>query len=114
MLCHLGDAAERVLAREPENDAPARPLRRWIGLCSPLPWPRGARSAPGADPRSRATKPTDFEHERRRAIAGLRELSRRPEESLRGAHALFGRMTARDWWRWAYKHTDHHLRQFGQ
>jgi hypothetical protein len=29
------------------------------------------------------------------------------------AHRVFGLMTVADWQRWAYKHADHHLRQFG-
>jgi Protein of unknown function (DUF1569) len=28
-------------------------------------------------------------------------------------HPVFGAMTARDWNRVLYRHTDHHLRQFG-
>jgi hypothetical protein len=30
-----------------------------------------------------------------------------------GAHGLFGTMSLRDWQRWAYRHTNHHLRRFG-
>jgi hypothetical protein len=33
--------------------------------------------------------------------------------SLETAHGVFGLMSLADWQRWAYKHTDHHLRQFG-
>jgi hypothetical protein len=29
------------------------------------------------------------------------------------SHGAFGPMTPADWHRWAYRHTDHHLRQFG-
>ena len=32
---------------------------------------------------------------------------------LEPAHGFFGTMSVADWQRWAYKHTDHHLRQFG-
>jgi hypothetical protein len=32
---------------------------------------------------------------------------------LPAGHGRFGTMTTRDWHRWAYRHTDHHLRQFG-
>jgi hypothetical protein len=28
-------------------------------------------------------------------------------------HPIFGRMSEAAWMRWAYLHTDHHLRQFG-
>jgi Protein of unknown function (DUF1569) len=30
------------------------------------------------------------------------------------SHPMFGAMTAADWMRWGYLHTDHHLRQFGR
>jgi hypothetical protein len=112
MLCYLGDAAAGVLGRPP-SDAPHRRLRKWVGLRSPLPWPRGARTAPRLDPRAGGTRPTDFEEDRRRAIEGLRKLALAPDEALAGPHALFGRMTPGDWKRWAFRHTDHHLRQFG-
>jgi hypothetical protein len=36
-----------------------------------------------------------------------------PPTALPANHAVFGAMTATDWYRWAYRHTDHHLRQFG-
>ena len=34
-------------------------------------------------------------------------------DSLEPAHGLLGSMSTRDWQRWAYRHTDYHLRQFG-
>ena len=37
----------------------------------------------------------------------------RPADTLEPAHGFFGIMSLADWHRWAYKHTDHHLRQFG-
>lgn len=36
-----------------------------------------------------------------------------PAGDFPAAHFLFGTMTARDWYYWAWRHTDHHLRQFG-
>lgn len=113
MLCHLGDAPPRILGRPPSSDAPERRLRKWVGLHSPLPWPRGAKTAPHLDPRVSGTKPGDFEQDRRRAIEALRRFGRAPDTELVASHALFGRMTPGDWRRWAYRHTDHHLRQFG-
>jgi hypothetical protein len=35
------------------------------------------------------------------------------DASLEPAHGFFGTMSTRDWQRWAWKHTEHHLRQFG-
>lgn len=36
-----------------------------------------------------------------------------PAEALPSAHFMFGVMTMADWRSWAYRHTGHHLRQFG-
>jgi hypothetical protein len=113
MLCHLGDATASVLARPGGKPGPRRSLVRWIALYSPLPVPRGLTTLPQVDPRRDGTKPTDFEHDRARAIAGLRAVAAAPPDALPAAHFAFGAMTAEDWYRWAYRHTDHHLRQFG-
>jgi hypothetical protein len=48
-----------------------------------------------------------------RLIAGLDALASTHPGSLEVAHGLFGLMSVADRQRWAYKHTDHHLRQFG-
>lgn len=114
MLCHLGDATNSVVIREPPAHPPSRrPLRKWIALRSPLPWPRGVNTIPSVDPRVDGTRPGDFEADRRRAIEGLRTLLNTPPDKLSPKHTMFGRMNADDWYRWAYRHTDHHLRQFG-
>lgn len=112
MLCHLGDASASVLrgGREP---GPRRYLYKWIALYSPLRWPRGLRTPASVDPRRDGTRPADFERDRTRAIAGLRALAAATPDALPASHSRFGRMTARDWRRWAFRHTEHHLRQFG-
>jgi hypothetical protein len=48
-----------------------------------------------------------------RAIAGIDGIAAAAPDALDPAHGLFGTMSLRDWQRWAYRHTDHHLRQFG-
>jgi hypothetical protein len=65
------------------------------------------------DPRREGTKPGEFEADRARAIAGLKALAVAPPDGFPAAHRVFGRMTPRDWQYWGYRHTDHHLRQFG-
>lgn len=112
MLCHLGDGATSVLTLG-APEAPDRPLRRWLGLYTALPWPKGAPTAAHVDPRAGGTRPGDFERDRRRVIDELRKLTLAPESAFKRSHAVFGRMRARDWKRWAARHADHHLRQFG-
>lgn len=120
MLCHLGDATASVLKRgagesEDASREPARnrPVLKWIALRSPLPWPQGLKTPAAVDPHAEGTKPGDFEVDRQRAIEGLRLFAQAPAADLAESHGAFGRMTRDDWHRWAYRHTDHHLRQFG-
>ena len=55
MLCHLGDAHESVLGTRIPPGPPAsgvsRPFLKWIVLYVPVPWPKGAKTRPGVDPR---------------------------------------------------------------
>jgi hypothetical protein len=119
MLCHLGDATEmalRVRPRERPLPLRRRAVVKALGLWTPLRWPRGWRTNPAQDPRLGGTRPTDFAADRerlRRALARLADAPGSRGAELEPMHGVFGAMSPRDWQRWAYKHTDHHLRQFG-
>jgi hypothetical protein len=116
MLCHLGDAAGMVLRTRP-RDQPlpgrTRPLVKFLALWSPLRWPHGWRSNPMLDPKAGGTQPSAFAGDLARAIAGLEGIAAAAPDALEPVHGFFGIMSVADWQRWAYKHTDHHLRQFG-
>jgi hypothetical protein len=75
-----------------------------------FPFPKGAPTAAELKP---AVEKASFEEER----AALVELLERIGTGLRdGAgpdHPLFGPMSRREWGVATYKHTDHHLKQFG-
>ena len=113
MLVHLGDGGDAVLKRRPFTASPRRVSRvfKWVALNLPLPWPRGIRS--GAEPASRVVPAEAFSADRDRAVRTLHELAVASEGALADRHPLFGLMTRLDWQRWAFLHTDHHLRQFG-
>lgn len=117
MLCHLGDAHESVLGiRIPPGPPPSavpRPVLKWMVLYAPVPWPKGAKTRPGVNPRIDGTRPGDFEKDRERAIASLKGLAVAAPTTLSARHFMFGPMSARDWYRWAYRHVTYHLRQFG-
>jgi len=116
MLCHLGDAAEMVLGIRPrERPIPFRhrPIMKAVGLWSPIRWPHGWRANPAHIARLGGTRPTVFAADLRRALDGLRGIAAARTELKEPMHGTFGAMSVRDWQRWAYKHTDHHLRQFG-
>ena len=116
MLCHLGDATAMVLGLRPRKKEPplrTRRMLKWVGLWSPIRWPRGWAANPTHDPKAEGTKPTEFATDLERAVEGLRGVAAATGSELAPLHGFFGRMSAVDWKRWAYKHTDHHLRQFG-
>jgi hypothetical protein len=116
MLCHLGDAAEMVLQIRPRERAlpeRRRPFFKWLALWTPLRWPHGRQTNPQPDPRIRGTRPSEFATDLKRAVGALHGVAAAESDALEPVHGLFGTMSTRDWQRWAYKHTDHHLRQFG-
>lgn len=110
MIAHLTEAF-----RMPSGDlhirrrfVPLRPLVRWL-LLYVLPFPKGAPTAREL----LARIPDSWEADRTRfraLVAGVREPA--PGSPV-GDHPIFGAMSVRDWGVLLYKHTDHHLRQFG-
>lgn len=116
MLCHLGDSAEMVLRVRPRDTVirhRQRSLIKLVALWSPMRWPHGYRTNPQMNPKVAGTRPTEFARDLGRAIAGLDRIAVVTPDESEPVHGVFGLMTVPDWQRWAYKHTDHHLRQFG-
>lgn len=112
MLCHATDVARLVC-----GEIPTRPRRRTLLSRFPFkqivvyyaPWPRGVHGPREAF----TTAPTLLEADLQAFEAALsRFLDHRPVQGW-PPHPLFGEMSARDWDRLLYRHTDHHLRQFG-
>lgn len=118
MVCHLTDAFRNLLGERPTAGGPPlgrvrRTALKWVALYVPVPWPRGIKTRPEADQERGGTPPGGFAEDVAalraacdRFLAARAELARRP-------HFLFGRLSEREWARWAYLHMDHHLRQFG-
>lgn len=116
MLCHLGDACEMVLRTRPRSKPIAvvsRPFFKSLVLWTPIRAPRGVKTNPEHDPRLAGTRPGAFADDLRRVIAGIEGIAAAEAHALEPAHGMLGMMSLSDWQRWAYKHTDHHLRQFG-
>lgn len=112
MVSHLGDASEAALGRRPFSPAirPPSRLMKVVALSLPMRWPRGIKS--GADPAAKTLPVTEFPADLERATSSLRQLAA-TSSGLAERHPIFGTMSDADWHRWAYLHTDHHLRQFG-
>jgi hypothetical protein len=116
MVCHLNDsfcmmAGDKFVRRN--TGALQAVFLKWFALYVPLPWPSGIVTSPELDPQLDGTRPIEFTAD----LARLTSLVEAAARSVRAAgwpvHPIFGSMSRRDWFRWAYLHTDHHLRQFG-
>lgn len=78
-------------------------------LFADKPWPRGlptAREFVVMDKR-------EFEEERRKLAAQIGRFSCSSIQLQAPKHPFFGKMSAQEWSRFAYRHLDHHLQQFG-
>jgi len=74
-----------------------------------LPFPKGAPTAP-------ELKPVDagsFEEERAALLELLERIGTGVHDGAGPDHPLFGQLSRREWGVATYKHTDHHLKQFG-
>jgi hypothetical protein len=114
-ICHMCDAFKMSLNER--EVAPVKgtfkPVLRFVALRLPLRWPRGIQTVPEAEQGAGGTPPTEFERDRAELLSLIERFgSARPEQLCR-SHPMFGSMTAQLWGRWAYRHMDHHLRQFG-
>ena len=112
MLLHLGGAAAAALgqAKFTLKPRPGGAVVRIVLFYLMPRYPRGVKV--GNDPAKRVADPATFERDRQRVIDLTRAMAA-PDAPLAPTHPLFGTMSRRNWQRWAYMHTDHHLRQFG-
>jgi hypothetical protein len=112
MLLHLGGASAAALgeARFTLKPRAGGAIVRVILFYLMPRYPRGVRV--GNDPARRVVDPAAFDRDRQRVIDLTRAMAA-PDAPLVATHPLFGTMSRRNWQRWAYMHTDHHLRQFG-
>lgn len=78
-------------------------------LLSPKPWSRNLPTSPEfkiADERN-------FNAERQRLIDYINRFSTEGYTITSTVHPFFGKMSSQEWATLAYKHLDHHLKQFG-
>lgn len=116
MVCHLADACRMAIGDRPVSGTPnmvGRTLLKWSVLYVPIPWPPGVPTNPELDQRCSGTPPSDFARDLEDVETQLQRLTERRDTAGWPPHPVFGAMSRADWMRWAYLHTDHHLRQFG-
>ena len=115
MVCHVGDAL-RMMEGDVRAGAQRDPLGptlvKWIALYAPLPWPPGIRSVVEVEAGRGGTPPGVFADDLARAVALIDAVPLVPPRE-RPPHPIFGPLSNAAWMRWAWLHTDHHLRQFG-
>lgn len=115
MVCHLADSFLGVMGRRPIGAAAKEfgPLMKWAALYLPVQWPKGVPTMPEVDQEKFGTAPVAFQTDLRQALALTEEFAREPRDFNFAPHPMFKQMTYKEWMRWGYLHTDHHLRQFG-
>jgi hypothetical protein len=116
MICHLSDSCRIATGEKVASDASGpvqRTLVKWIALYLPLQWPPGIPTRPEVDQQSGGTGPGEFASDVAELETLLELIATRGKEVDWPVHPIFGRMSQPNWLRWAYLHTDHHLRQFG-
>jgi hypothetical protein len=117
MVRHLIDSARVAFGEVTVSDV-SNPLQRtvikWIALYAPMKWPPDIKTRPELDQvLGHGSAPGDFKADVAELAAITRRLAAHPRDAQWARHPIFGTMTHAEWLRWAYLHTDHHLRQFG-
>jgi hypothetical protein len=111
MLAHVVDTFRMGLGELPTRgkNTPFRhaPLKQLIVYLLPFP-----KSAPTA-PELLARAPGEWDAERRACVSYIERFASEPRDRDWPEHPAFGTLSARAWGVLGYKHTDHHLRQFG-
>ena len=111
MVTHLTEwmrLATGELAAAPRN----KPIRYPVikqAIIYVMPWPKGVPTAPELLSRESA----GWDEERRDFIARLKAFGKLKSKTDWPIHPAFGRLSTRTWGVLGYKHTNHHLTQFG-
>ena len=116
MICHLNDSFLSCLGEKEVSLATGlfqRTFVKWFALNVPLPWPKGVPTRPEVTQGIGGTLPKDFSEDRADLVDTIRRFCALDPALGKHPHPIFGSMSKAEWMRWAYLHTDHHLRQFG-
>lgn len=115
MVVHLTDAFLSCLGDRPAKDRStllSRTVVRFVALTLPIRWPKGFAAPPEVRAEGGGTPPDGFETDLERLAETAEAFVRRLDPATM-RHPLFGPLRAGEWGRWAWRHVDHHARQFG-
>ena len=112
MLTHLKQSALMALGELPVASKGKRafqvfPIKHLILHVAPF--PKGAPTAPEL----LIPDPASVDTIRSELVSLVERIGTGPREGDGPVHPLFGRLSFREWGVATYKHTDHHLKQFG-
>jgi hypothetical protein len=116
MICHLCDACRMATGQQMvtlSTSLVKRTAGKLVALYLPVRWPRGIATGPEIDQYCGGTRPATFDADVEDLIARMEAMAAEPQVLEGQVHPVFGRLSRAAWLRWAYLHTDHHLRQFG-
>jgi hypothetical protein len=114
MVCHLNDSLQAATGEKSVSIAPSpvpRAVVKFVALRVPMKWPHNVKTRPEIEQGKGGTPPGDWDRDCRQLHDRIRSFADRRE--FAADHPIFGRMTLDDWQVWAYRHIDHHFRQFG-
>jgi len=116
MICHLNDAfalySGLITAAPPGFPYPSK-LLKWSCLYVPIQWPKGFKTLPEVDQQQGGTRPVDFARDVDELKRRIHSFVQLPDNFALPSHPYLGAMSASEWMRLGYLHTDHHFRQFG-
>lgn len=113
MVVHCTDALRMATGALPIRVLPVGRVLGATGLgtvlARHLPFPKGAKT----HPKLLARAASAYGDELAQFAAALEEVAAKPRDVQWPAHPLFGSLSAATWGVLAWRHVDHHLRQFG-
>jgi hypothetical protein len=76
-------------------------------------FPKNAPTPPELNIQKKLKLSGSFQQQKDALIAQLERLNNTPEDYEFAIHPIFRKLTRKQWGKLAYKHLDHHLKQFG-
>ena len=111
MIAHVVDPLKAAMGEKvvaPKPGPFSNPIIRYVVIYW-LPWPKGAPTAPEFV----HTDDPDFKESLALLRTKVEQFAAAGEHARREPHPAFGALSYKAWGRLAYRHLEHHLRQFG-